>query len=288
MEILDCHRKENNWFDSGESIEFGSNQLQINSPDDYNFENTEEDWLNWKFTHVLNQFNGIGSGDFVFNADYIYRKPDSFSKYKDSSILLFAGGPSTNKLLDDELPKVDYFWSLNYFYKNDRLPKIDLAALGKEVDMGDKKLIDYIGKNSTDILFEEDKDDMSPELHLQSLFPSLVSFYKLRYSSKLGIGVRMFIYAILLGVKEINFVGLDGLMPDGDTENSHSFQGSKNYGGNWGLTYNQKSKLTKRQFIEIWEYIMKLKSERNFQINNLSEKYDDVSLFGKITKQWGE
>ena len=33
---------------------------------------------------------------------------------------------------------------------------------------------------------------------------------------------------------------------------------------------------------------MKLKSERNFQINNLSEKYDDVSLFGKITKQWGE
>ena len=100
--------------------------------------------MNWKFTHVLNQFNGIGSGDFVFNADYIYRKPDSFSKYKDSSILLFAGGPSTNKLLDDELPKVDYFWSLNYFYKNDRLPKIDLAALGKEVDMGDKKLIDYI------------------------------------------------------------------------------------------------------------------------------------------------
>ena len=36
---------------------------------------------------------------------------------------------------------------LNYFHKNTKLPKIDLAVLGKDVDKFDEVLIKYISDN---------------------------------------------------------------------------------------------------------------------------------------------
>ena len=293
MKILDCYRKNDVWVDESESSEFSKNQFQSEGHSEYNFEAPSDKWLEAKFNHVLSKFNGIGSGDCVFNEDYIYKKPLSFEKYNGSTILIFGGGPSTSKFLKETnfygLPNfkdIDYNWSLNYFYRNNNLPKIDLAVIGKEVSKFDEDLNNYLESNSTDIVFEEDKDDMSGEIHLQNKFPKNTTFYKTRYASKIGIGVRMVIYAILLGVKNIYTIGLDGLTLNEDTEKNHSFQGDKKYGGKWGLNYEQKCHLTKRQFIVFWEYIMELQKERNFKINNLSEKYTDVSLFGKITKEW--
>ena len=144
-----------------------------------------------KFNHILNKFNGIGSGDFIFNDDYVYRKPLSYEKYQNSSIIIYGGGPSTSKYLEDnKIIKTQYAnrynWSLNYFYKNNNLPKIDLSVIGKEVDISDTRLLDYFKANNTDIVFEEDKDDMGRELKLQELFPQSTTFYKTRYASKIG------------------------------------------------------------------------------------------------------
>tara|TARA_Y100001963_G_scaffold80447_1_gene111631 strand:+ start:262 stop:1149 length:888 start_codon:yes stop_codon:yes gene_type:complete len=293
MRILDCLKKDDKWYDETYGIEFGEHQIQVSSPNDYNFEHSKSEWLGWKFNHILNQFNGIGSGEVIFDNDYVYKKPLSYEKYRNSSVLIYGGGPSTSKFLDDEyrnynFPETEYNWSLNYFYKNSKLPKIDLAVFGKEVNKFDDVVLNYLKTNNTDIVFEEDKDDMSGELNLQKLFPQSTAFYKTRYASKIGIGVRMVIYAILLGVKDIYTIGLDGLVPSEKTEENHSFQGKKKYGGTWGMSYEEKCHLTKRQFIIYWEYIKKLQEEREFNITNLSENYTDISMFGRITKEWNK
>ena len=126
---------------------------------------------------------------------------------------------------------------------------------------------------------------MSGELHIQSLFPDNTSFYKTRYASKLGIGARFIVYSILLGVKKIYFVGMDGLCLD--LADEHSFEKNKAF-PTWGLSYEKVYHLIKRQFIVYWEYILELQKIYDFEIINLSEKYTDVSTFGKITKEWNE
>ena len=97
--------------------------------------------------------------------------------------------------------------------------------MGKDVDKFDDLLIKYISDNKTNIIFEEAKDSRDGEDHIHSLFPKQVSWYNTRYQSKLGIGVRMVILAIMLGVKDIKIAGIDGWSITGEC--NHAFQINK-------------------------------------------------------------
>lgn len=250
---------------------------------EYSFTCKSENYLEYMFNHILNYYNGIGSGDFIFNDEIIYKKPTSFNKYVNSSILILGGGPTTKEVIQNP-PKYDYAWSVNYFYKNDKLPKIDLAVLGKDVNKFDDLLIKYISNNKTNIIFEEAKDSREGEDHIQKLFPHQVSWYNTRYQSKLGIGPRTIILAIMLGAKNINIAGIDGWSITGEC--NHSFQKNKP-SPKWGLSSEEVYNLTKRQFIIFWEYILELQKKYNFNITNLGENYE-ISEFGKITKYFNK
>lgn len=252
------------------------------NPFDYSFTCLAEDYLNSMFSNILNYYNGIGSGDFIFNEEAIYRKPLSFRKYQNSTILILGGGPTTKKLLSSTpITQHDYIWSVNHFYLNDNLPPIDLAVLGKEPNKFDYKLISYIKKHNTNIVFEEAKDNREGEDNIQKLFPNNVAWYNTRYQSKLGIGPRMVIYAIMLGAKHIKFAGLDGYTLEGD--NDHSFEPNKPLPP-WGLSPKEVYNLMDRQFLVFWEYIKTLKKSYNFEISNLGEKYPEINQLSKITR----
>jgi hypothetical protein len=250
---------------------------------EYSFTCPAQDYLKYMFNSTLSYYNGLGSGDFIFNDEIIYKKPIDFNKYVNSSILILGGGPTTTNVIED-LPKYDYAWSVNYFYKNTKLPKIDLAILGKDVDKFDKLLIEYISKNKTNIVFEEAKDSRKGEDYIHSLFPEQVSWYNTRYQSKLGIGVRIIVLAIMLGVKDIKIAGIDGWSITGEC--NHSFQKNKP-SPKWGLSSEEVYNLTKRQFIIFWTYILELQKKYEFNITNLGENYK-ISEFGKITKNFNK
>jgi hypothetical protein len=250
---------------------------------EYSFTCPAQEYLKHMFNSTLSYYNGLGSGDFIFNDEIIYKKPIDFNKYVNSSILILGGGPSTTNVLE-ELPIYDYIWSVNYFYKNTKLPKVDLAVLGKDVDKFDKSLIEYISKNKTNIVFEEAKDSRKGEDYIHSLFPDQISWYNTRYQSKLGIGVRTVILAIMLGVKDIKIAGIDGWSITGEC--NHSFQKNKP-SPKWGLSSEEVYNLTNRQFIIFWTYILELQKKYNFNITNLGENYK-ISEFGKITKNFNK
>jgi len=257
------------------------NSFRTHNNFEYSFICPPEEYLELMFNDILNYYNGIGYGDFIFNNEIIYKKPLGFNKYINSSILILGGGPTT-KNISINPPSYDYAWSVNHFTNLPSIPKIDLAVLGKEVNKFDKNLIKYISTNKTNILFEEAKDDRKGEEYINSLFPNQVSWYNTRYQSKLGIGVRMVILAIMLGAKEIKIAGIDGWSIGGEC--NHSFQINKP-SPKWGLSSEDVFHLTKRQFIIFWEYVLSLQTKYNFSIINLGEEYE-ISEFGKITKQW--
>jgi len=248
---------------------------------EYSFTCKSEEYLDFMFTNILEYYNGIGSGDYIFNQEAIYRKPLSYRKYNNSTILILGGGPTTKKILKTSLPEHDYIWSVNHFYLNDNLPIIDLAVLGKEPNKFDYKLINYIKKHNTNIVFEEAKDNRAGEDNIQKHFPNNVGWYNTRYQSKLGIGSRMIIYAIMLGVKNIKFAGIDGYTLEGD--NDHSFEPNKSL-PSWGLNSKEVYNLMDRQFLIFWEYIKTLKKLYNFEILNLGEKYPKLNQLSKITR----
>ena len=154
--------------------------------------------------------------------------------------------------------------------------------MGKEPNKFNSKLINYIKKYNTNIIFEEAKDNREGEENLQNLFPDNISWYNTRYQSKLGIGPRMIIYAILLGVKKIYFSGIDGYTLKGD--NDHAFEPNKKL-PSWGLDIKNVYELMGRQFLIFWEYIELLKESYSFEIINLGENYPKINQLSNITKK---
>ena len=116
------------------------------------------------------------------------------------------------------------------------------------------------------------------------MFPESTTFYKTRYSSKLGIGSRFLLYSIFLGVSKIYVVGLDGL--NINDISAHAFEKDKKFPTWNGMDYTQTYHFIKRQFIIFWEYIHALQKIYDFEIINLAENYSDKSTFGLITKNW--
>jgi len=299
VKILDCERlKKDVWFDESESVTFNKNQFQNQNGIDFNFVSSDKRWLAENFSYILQMFDGIGSGETIFNEDYMWKKPKSFKKFENSTIMFWSGGPSSKKYIEDlknkkiSLPEdVDYNFAMNAFYKvfddESILPKIDMAVINKDTDKTDQKLLKYIEKNNTAVVFEECKDSMIAETNISKLFPDRTSWYNTRYQSKTGIGTRFLLFSMMLGVKKIYFVGLDGFSKD-LKELGHAFEEGKTF-PMWNMNPSQVYHMIKRQFIIFWEYVQnELNNYFDCEFVNLAENYTEVSTFGKITKEWDD
>jgi len=184
------------------------------------------------------------------------------------SVLIVGGGPSTNTIDFSKFVDIPV-WTMNNYYKNplfEQFNNIQLATFLDEVDVyNNDALWDCVNDNET-VVLQEITDygiERIKYIREQALYSS---YYHTRYRSKLGVGARLLVTAILLGINNIYFCGFDGYNPNSET--NHSFQEGKGL-PNW--MKNSPPGTQERQFIMLWDYILNhLKFKRRFRLIDLS------------------
>jgi hypothetical protein len=174
------------------------------------------DWTQKYFKEFFPNF----SNNLSISSEIVYQKLESFDNYKDKTLLLVGGGPSSNYI---DLNKVhyDYLWSMNQFYLNKKLnkKKIDLVMI-----MGETKL------DKIKIYRDMYCPKIGFEIHSRwknynfDNYPNYFCMHT-RFYGKIGIGARMLIFAAALGFKNVMFCGLDG--PESILKGDHSFEPGK-------------------------------------------------------------
>ena len=158
----------------------------------------------------------------IATKEIVYSNLEYFKKYKNKTVLIIGGGPSS-KELDYETIDRDFTWSCNHFYLNNRLRnmKIDLAMLMAEPDINSEEFNNYRDTYKPYLGFEVHDKWINYEFDDYDKYFCMHT----RFYSKLGIGVRMLIFASALGCKEVKFCGLDGYEPI--LKGDHAFQPGK-------------------------------------------------------------
>jgi hypothetical protein len=215
---------------------------------------------------------------------------DALLNLRGKSVTIVCGGPSSNDVAWEKL-NTDFIWTCNQFYKNKKFEntKADLVVTHAEVvDINkDKNFLDYIKKFKPLVSFEVDQGDNRGQYDEIKKFCQTtdhnVNFFHTRYRGQPGLGLRMLIYAVYMGFKNIHVVGLDGrTKSETDGKLMHAFDGNKNV-PNWYKRYGDD--FQDRQFVVFWDYIQSLKLDGyDFTIHNLGEgkEYNVLSkLFSK-------
>jgi hypothetical protein len=284
------------WYDLKNGFCFGSAQYKkwrgtdsLPSKDHSYFCN-QKTFPAWSENFIRKAFrdNQVFSNEkIVSSSDYYFGMPDTLNKFKDKKIIIVGGGPSANAVNWDNI-EYDYLWSINKFYLNDKLKnkKVDLATVASHIDiLEEKELHEYIEENNTIISFELERGNVDGEYQkyielaeFADKYPNQSTFFHTRYKSQPGVGMRMICYAIMLGCKEVYFVGVDGFTQKGPL---HSFEKDKE-NPNWYVRFGEE--LQKRQFITFWDYLVKLRSKYDYNIYNLGEGFE-YNVSSEITKQ---
>ena len=204
--------------------------------------------------------------DPALSESIVFSKRSHFSKYKDSRILIIGGGPSTNTLDFNSLD-VYYLCAGNHFYLNPVLKntKIDMAMIMGEPDIKSKEFLDYRDKFEPMIGFEiHDRWKGYSFDDYEKYFLMHTDFY-----SKLGACVRMIIFACVLGVKEVHFVGLDGTSYIKKGE--HAFEKGKT---TMPSSYNEDS--YRYQYKLFWTYVSSCFPNTSFFNHGYGQEYHGV------------
>jgi len=213
------------------------------------------------------------------NHDYFYTNPKAFKKFKDKTIMIVGGGPSTNSVNWKNI-EYDYLWTCNQFNRNDKLKnaKIDLVSLAPLVDgelKKDAQLEAYFAKHSETIAaFPVDRSgyNPSPVLNFANRYIDQACLYHTRYGSVVGTMNRLIVLALLVGAKSVYFVGMDGRSKvEKDGSLLHAFDGDKPVPG-WWKTYGHRFQT--RQFVVFYDYIMSLRNRSDFELYNLGEGHE--------------
>lgn len=174
------------------------------------------------------------------NGEVVYdRKLD---KFWGRHLLIIGGGPSTLKWLSSYRHNYDAIWSMNNCFLNKDIANlpIDLICVGPRVNIKSEEFLNFVKDKKPLIGFDphqkygsettkghqqyEDWKGISQYLDNFSLSYDCFA-WQTRFWSRIGIGARMMILAAEVGVKKIDYVGLDGA--DGYIHNVHAFEGKK-------------------------------------------------------------
>jgi hypothetical protein len=164
--------------------------------------------------------------------EYIYGDIRGLDKFKDSKILVVAGGPSTMDFEWDH-SQYDFIFSCNHFYKCPKLKdtKVDLTMLvGGELNLHDQQFIKYCKKHKPYFAIEDWGGSINNIEELNRLIPDRVFECVCRFQAKCcGVGPKVVILALILGAKQVDFIGIDGISEDYNAGKplAHSFQKPK-------------------------------------------------------------
>jgi len=281
--------KYNVWYDELTPRIFGADETYKNSLGRKN----EASFLDDRENFIYNKQYGMPaiieykeyfdiSNGININKDGFYEAIDEMKKYKDSTILIVAGGPSTNHC-DWEKEERDYTWSCNRFYKNEKIKnaKIDLFYINSETHMGIPELSEYVKQHNT--ICAADTTISRPPNILQSFKNADCNtiLFATRMFLSSGAGPKLVSLALLAGAKEIKLVGIDGwtrkqIMTRNAGE--HAFESNKQLKISDNYTYN----IQRRENVVFWDYLMTEYPHVKFK--NLGESYKN-NTHAEITKK---
>jgi hypothetical protein len=271
--------------------------------DDWSFWDDESNFLDGEigielFLNYIKALSGIvdfESFDICYNSNIIYTENEFLNKYKDSKILIVGAGPSFLEF-DYKVDDYDYIWSVNKYFMSDDVGKVDLISIGDETfDIMDDDVKNKIINTTTDIVLEPKHLFYKPchknVIDFISNYPDKFGYFHTRYSSKLGSIPRLIIFAIFMGVSEINVIGFDGQKnvnsihnnPHNNPTVKHSFEGNKKL--EMGKRYPYTTDIFYRQNIIFAEYLLRLQKIYDFKFTNCGEFYGD-NIMGPISKKY--
>ena len=299
---LESPPEHNVWFDQVDQIAFGADQTwKTHKSDVASFVSSAPEFLEndhkpgenphalWSKTlgggaknFVSKYYAPIFGNEIICNDEIIYSDNTKIKKFKDSKILVVAGGP-TAKEIDWDPEEYDQVFSCNHFYLNSKMnsTNVAFATIGGEIEMdkNNKKFHDYMSNNDTLLCFEDrhtlrsGKIARNPKLtDMKEAYGDRCVFAHSRYRGKPGAGLRLINYAVHFGAKEVHFVGVDGMSKEtkrGDLHN-HAFQPNKKY-SHRALNYG----IYRRHYVLFWDYIINyLKAPKKVKFQNLGEGHE--------------
>ena len=291
MRYTNCiqkHPEKNVWYDTEEGMCYGVEQTWLNSStrDSY-FISDPDRFINenrWNIDYLLQYYGDFISDEPVANEEVIYSNHKVIESFKGSKVLIVGGGPSTSTV-DWRPENYDHVWSCNHFYLNERLKDIpvSLATVVTEVDLSETnaEFYEYIRDNNTLVCFEDRfTDDQKQgfdiffDMHAENSM-----FCHTRYRGKVGSVPRLLCMGALFGAKQIDVVGMDGMVRQekvGD-ETEHSFEANKRRKGT--CNYN----LYLRHHNILWDYLLN-DIGQNVKFQNLGEGHE-ANMTTDISKQ---
>lgn len=199
-------------------------------------------------------------------------------KYKDKSILLVGGGPSTIDRSWEKL-KVDFIWTCNNFYDNKKLnnKKIDLVSVSNRVELKSKDFLSHI--NNVDQIFFE-PIHFHEKLNSQEFNTfynnnlDRINFFDTKFQNKSGTIARLAILALLTGAKDVYIVGLDGHPWAKGFTQRHAFRPNWKWG--WDERRNKPEaqwsyKVIKQDWDNAANYLNNIAKKYNSNLYNLGE-----------------
>jgi len=191
---------------------------------------SESNFPKWSFNNLVNLFPSFSS-NLKSNKFISYEHNKDFDKFKNKKILIVGGGPSTDDL-DFNKVKVDYIFTSNSFFLNDKLKnkKVDIAMVGAEVNTSSDEFINYVETYNPWLGFEihnKWSDVTNHEYINKFLYKSYPKMFcmQTRYYGCVGVSHRLLVLAMQLKAKEIYYIGVDG--PRGMIKGKHSFEKNK-------------------------------------------------------------
>jgi len=169
---------------------------------------------------------------------------------------------------------------MNNYYQNpvfEQFSNIQAACFLDEVDVFDNdELWKHVQERDT-VVFQEITDYGIKRINTIKQKAPYSTYFHTRYRSKLGVGPRMLITAILLGIKNIYFCGFDGYNIETEGKN-HAFEENKS-APNWMRSSPNPAALQRDQYVMLFDYILNdLKLKRPFRLVDLTKDTEDCDV----------
>jgi len=259
------------WLDCLRGTLFGHGFTQNRIPEEYSFFSDEGEFLThkkWGKRYVNSHFTPVFGPKYTKKREIIYQDTSVLKKYEGKSVLIVGAGPSAVQV-DWSKVKTDYVWSCNHFFLYPKLANrlVNLFMISNEVQINkDQKLEAYMRKfPESTALFETTSRAKEHIALFNKRFPGRSTYVHSRYRSKLGSMPRLICLAVSLGVRDVYFVGMDGL-PTKATP--HAFQPGKRLKG--APTKEGAPDIFRRQYVIFWDYILNVMNAQT-EFYNLGE-----------------
>ena len=301
----------NIWYDFENEFFFSQAQYRYGpAGKDHHFNQKKGHFLNseeWGLTPAVEIVNMWGLYDknkaknipqIFANSEIVYGVHDKLGTPgqfgKDKSVLIICGGPSVNTVSWENL-NYDQIWSCNQFFMNEKVAKHKVNLITVIAGLfdynNDEEFLKYIKENDTLVSFELERGSWMTHSHEFRITEKFCkkhkdnsTFFHTRYRGQLGVGLRLVVYAAMMGFKDVHIVGLDGrFKTEKDGNLLHAFETNKpvpNWYKNFGDDFQD------RQMIIFWEYLMELK-ETYFPYMNIHNLGQDTqyNILSKLFKK---